>query len=522
MLRRRLIGEAGALLAWLVAAGCGSNSTPAAKPAAGLSAPASPVPASPAIEGVASPKPIQAQAPTAPSPAPVLTISPEAATITADDPGVQLLLRRQSADGTVKDLTGLAAWRVDPPGFGAIEAGGYLRPLAAGKVAVKAVFEGQEVAAPINVEPRENRSWDFASDVVPILTRLGCNTGSCHGRADGQNGFHLSLSGYDSDGDYQSLVREGGQRRIALLDLEQSLLLTKATGRTPHGGGPRVAAAAPEYRLLLDCIKAGAPWQKGKSHGAVVAVSIEPKTIRLAEPGPQQLRVVSQHADGHKRDVTRQALYKVNDDASSSVSPDGRGELLRRAEADVIVRYRSHVLSARLATVINPALELDFGRLPRRNFIDDELHKQLSSLKVPPSPPASDAAILRRISLDLAGQQPTPEQICQFLADKDPDKRLNLVDRLLARPEFVLFWRIKLGDLLQISQGRRGNGAYRYQEWIDRCLNENTPWDVMVTSTTFGTSFARSPLCRPTGSRPRQSPGTSATAGSSRTRRRDA
>jgi len=114
------------------------------------------------------------------------------------------------SDGTVRDLTGWAAWRVDPPGSAAIEAGGYLRPLAAGKVSVKAVFEGQEVTALINVEPRENRSWDFASDVVPILTRLGCNTGSCHGRADGQNGFHLSLSGYDPDGDYQSLVREGG------------------------------------------------------------------------------------------------------------------------------------------------------------------------------------------------------------------------------------------------------------------------------------------------------------------------
>ena len=207
---------------------------------AGLSAPASPVPASPAIEEVASPKPIQA--PTAPSRAPVLTISPEAATITADDPGVQLLLRRQSADGTVKDLTGLAAWRVDSPGFGAIEAGGYLRPLAAGKVSVRAVFEGQEVTALINAEPRENRSWDFASDVVSILTRLGCNTGSCHGRADGQNGFHLSLSGYDPDGDYQSPVREGGQHSVALLDPEQSLsdqgYRQDATPRHP-GIGPK-------------------------------------------------------------------------------------------------------------------------------------------------------------------------------------------------------------------------------------------------------------------------------------------
>ena len=411
----------------------------------------------------------------------MLSVSPETATITADDPGLQLLVRRQFADGTVKDLTGLAAWRVAPPGAALIEAGGYLRPLAAGKLAVTAAIDGHEVEAVINVEPRQDRSWDFAGDVVPILTRLSCNTGSCHGRAEGQNGFHLSLFGYDPEGDYQSLVREGGQRRVALLDPQRSLLLTKATGRTPHGGGPRVAASAPEYGLLLDWIKAGAPQQRGKSHGAVVAVSTEPATNQLATPGAQQLRVLARYADGHMRDVTRQALYKVNDDASLSVSPEGRGELLRRAEADVIVRYQSHVQTARLATVVNPALELDFGRLPRRNFIDDELYKRLSSLKVPPSPPASDAAFLRRISLDLTGEQPTPEQIRLFLTDKDPDKRLSLVDRLLARPEFVLFWRIKLGDLLQISQGRQGNGAYRYQEWIDRCLSENTPWDVMVT-----------------------------------------
>ena len=125
-----------------------------------------------------------------------------------------------------------------------------------------------------------------------------------------------------------------------------------------EGRGSRPRSA--DYRLLLDWIKAGVPRQRGKSHGAVVAVNIEPATIRLAEPGPQQLRVIARYADGHKRDVTRQALYKVNDDASSSVGPDGRGELLRRAEADVIVRYQSHVVTARLATVINPALEFRF------------------------------------------------------------------------------------------------------------------------------------------------------------------
>ena len=160
----------------------------------------------------------------------------------------------------------------------------------------------------------------------------------------------------------------------------------------------------------------------------------------------------------------------------------GRAELLRRAEADLIVRYQSQVVSTRLATLDQSRPEFDFAKLPRRNFIDDELFKRLESLKVPPSPPASDAAFLRRVSLDLTGEQPTPEQIRQFLADTDPDKRVKLVDQLLAQPEFVRFWQIKLGDLLQISPARQGNGAYRYQAWLDRCLAKNTPWDAMVRS----------------------------------------
>ncbi len=293
MPRRRLVGIAGVLLAWLAAIGCGSRSTPASRPSAELSAPAKAGPAKSANQDLESLKPIQAQASPIPVREPVLSVSPETATITADDPGLQLLVRRQFADGTVKDLTGLAAWRVAPHGAALIEAGGYLRPLAAGKLAVTAAIDGHQVSAVINVEPRRDRSWDFAGDVVPILTRLGCNTGSCHGRAEGQNGFHLSLFGYDPEGDYQRLVREGGQRRVALLDPQRSLLLSKATGVTPHGGGPRVAASAPEYGLLLDWISAGAPRQRGKSHGVVVAVSIEPATNQLATPGAQQLRVLA-------------------------------------------------------------------------------------------------------------------------------------------------------------------------------------------------------------------------------------
>ncbi len=247
-----------------------------------------------------------------------------------------------------------------------------------------------------------------------------------------------------------------------------------------HGGGRRLTVGSPEYRTLLTWIRDGAPEQHGKPHGSVVRVAVEPAAVPFAEPGPRQLRVMAHYQDGHQRDVTRLALYRVNDDAAASVNPQGQAALLRRSETDVIVRYQSFVLSSRLSTVINPDLAFDFSTVKHRNFIDDELLKRLESLKVPPSPPAGDAAFLRRVSLDLTGEQSAPDEIRRFLADHDPDKRFKLIDRLLASPEFVGFWRIKLGDLLQISAARQNNGAYRYQAWIDGCLKKNEAWDKIV------------------------------------------
>jgi hypothetical protein len=211
-----------------------------------------------------------------------------------------------------------------------------------------------------------------------------------------------------------------------------------------------------------------------------VGVKIEPPGLRLDEPGARQFRVVAEYADGHHRDVTRLASFKINDDASASVDARGRVQLLRRAETDLIVRYQSHILGARVSTVINPGLSFDFGNLKRRSFIDDELFKRLASLRVPPSPPAADTAFLRRVSLDLTGEQPGPDQIRSFVADADPDKRIKLIDRLLKTQEFTWFWRIKLGDLLQVSSARQGNGAYRYQAWVDQSLAKNRPWDEVV------------------------------------------
>ncbi len=476
MPRRRMLERAAFAAVVLLAAGCRGQVEPGSPATAAGSG--GPAPADAATSQAATDAPILPAKPT-------VAISPGSFTITADDAGLQL----QAADATdpAVDRTPHVTWSVEPAGIATIEPTGYLGPAhrKGGVVTVKAATPGASDAPPaearVTIEPRSSRSWDFGEDIVPILTRMGCNTGSCHGRLEGQNGFHLSLFGYDPGGDYQAIARDGGQRRISRMAPEASLFLVKASGRAPHGGGQRLSTGSPEYQTLLQWVRDGAPEHQGKNHGIVQDVRVEPGgDIHLGEPGARQLRVVARYADGHIRDVTRLALYKLNDDGSASVTPQGSVSLNRRAEVDLIVRYESRVLATRISTVINPELAFDYAKLRRRNFIDDELFRRLEALRVPPSGPAVDASFLRRASLDLTGEQPLPEEIRAFLADRDPEKRIKLVDRLLKKPEFVRFWRIKLGDLLQISTARQGTGAPRYQTWIDQSLAKNRPWDEVV------------------------------------------
>jgi hypothetical protein len=416
-----------------------------------------------------------------PTPAPELEIVPGRWVFAAGDDGAQWIARLRADGGACTDVTAEAAWTVEPAGVVVVDQGGYIRPVAPGKATIRARHTGGVGTAVVEVEA-DKRAWDFAEDIVPVLTRAGCNMGACHGKAAGQNGFHLSLLGYDPAGDYQALCREALGRRVDRLAPERSLVLAKATGRTPHAGGPRIAFGGVEYRTILEWIKAGAPERMEKAHGSLTSLVVEPAEVRLAAPGPLQLRVVARYAGGHTRDVTRLASFKVGDDSIASIDPRGRAALLRRAETDLIVRYQSQVVSTRLATLINPELKFDFAALRRRNFIDHELFKRLEALRVPPSPPASDAAFLRRVTLDLTGEQPTPEQVRKFLADPNPDKRLAKVDELLGSPDFIRFWEIKLGDMLQIGSTRLGNGAYKYQAWLTEQLRQNTSWDAIVRS----------------------------------------
>jgi Protein of unknown function (DUF1553)/Protein of unknown function (DUF1549) len=416
------------------------------------------------------------------TPKPRLYLLPETIKLAPDAFGFQALVEEGTSAGEPgRDVTHEVVWSVEPGAPVEVD-GGYLRALRPGKATLKASKGEQTVEAAVEVLGESQRPWDVAEDIVPVLTRAGCNTGGCHGRADGQNGFHLSLFGYDPASDFGSMSRQEGGRRLSALVPESSLFLLKASGTIPHVGGPRITPGSPEYSLLASWIRDGAPMSQGKTHGALTGLRVEPAEIRFDGPGSRQVRVVATYADGHTRDVTRQAIYKVNDDSAASVDPQGHAKLLRRAETDLIVRFGPRVVSSRLTTVINPDLKYDFAARKRANLIDDLLFKRLESLRVPPSPAASDAAFLRRITLDLTGQQPRPEQVREFLADKDPAKRAKLVDILFRERDFTRFWQIKLGDMLEITSARPqiAASAGLYQAWVNARLADNTPWDKMV------------------------------------------
>lgn len=454
-----------ALLA-LLAAGCTRAEPPAPPVAAPMIATPPRAATPPASETVT--------AASTPAPEPEGLLEPEPVTLRPGDPGWQFL-RPAEAPQSVP-----ITWQAEPAGVVQVDASGHVTALGPGQATVRAVAGNRSWRASIEVPALAARPWDFAADVLPLFTRFGCNLGGCHGRAEGQNGFHLSLFGYDPAGDHRALTREAGGRRIEPIAPEASLLVRKATGRVPHGGGVCIPVGSTAERTLLDWIAAGAPEQRGASLGALTEVRIEPARVRLDAPGPAQVRLIARYADGHRRDVTRLSTFRSNDDSAATVDPDGRAVLDRRAEVDLVARFGSRVLTTRLTTPIDPELSFDFAALKRSNVIDEELFRRLEELKIPPSPAAGDAAFLRRVSLDLTGQLPQPDEVRAFLADTEPEKRRRKVDELMGRKEFRDFWLLKFGDLLQISQARFGNGAGAYQYWLTKRWEQNARWDAMV------------------------------------------
>jgi hypothetical protein len=332
--------------------------------------------------------------------------------------------------------------------------------------------EDAVAAAPLN----------FVNDVLPLLTKHGCNSGACHGRGSGQNGFKLSLFGFDPPGDYAALVEEGFGRRISWTAPDESLLLLKPTGQLPHGGGVRFGSDAAAYELLRDWIAQGSPWGEDGAP-SLVAIDVQPAEQLLDVGQPTQLRVVARYSNNTTRDVTGTAEYFSQQPADLPVTAAGLVRVVAgKGESVVTVRYQGIVAAARFTVPYRRDIsEQLYAGFVAKNFVDRSLLDQWRKLGLAPSPSAGDAEFVRRAYLDAIGTLPTPEEVREFLADASGDKRDRLVDRLLEREEYATFWAQRWGDLLRNKQnysaGDHREDSQKFADWIRAALAQNMPFD---------------------------------------------
>lgn len=343
-----------------------------------------------------------------------------------------------------------------------------------------------EVEAPVS----------FVNDVMPVLTKAGCNAGICHAKAGGgQKGFHLSLLGFETAEDYEHIVKENRGRRLFPASPENSLLLTKASGKTPHGGGLRLPTDSSGYQTLLNWIRQGAPYD-GETAAQLVSIEIQPVRGTVQRNTEQPLKAIAKYSDGSERDVSSSALFESNDKSMADVSDKGLVKVSDiPGKVSIMVRYQGKVAVFNASVPLGAPVE---QVPPSKNFVDDFVFGNLKEIGVPPSPLCDDATFLRRVSLDIAGRLPTPEESSAFLASQAPDKRDQVVESLLRSPEYADYFANKWTAMLK---NRRDDASditsnFAFYAWVRDGLLANKPYDQMVREllAATGTVIANPPV----------------------------
>ncbi len=365
-------------------------------------------------------------------------------------------------------------------------------PLA---VAIGAISATPSLATP-TVKPVAHKPISFVNDVIPVLTRAGCNQGICHGAAVGKAGFKLSLRGYAPEIDYNAIVRLAKGRRINLARPEQSMFLRKPLLDMPHIGGKALERGSAEYTILTRWLAAGAP-PADMQDAHVVSLRVTPPVQSLAPKANLQLRVDAVFSDGSTRNVTHWTRFVTNDETVATALPDGKVTVTGVGQTAIMIGYQDKVAVARvLVPFPNKTDAQTYSRLPRANYIDTLVYSKLAALRLPPSQSATDLEYLRRITLDLTGTLPAPEEARAFLANHDVKKRERLVDALMARPAFIDFWAYKWSDLLRVNRGTlKDKGMWAYYSFIHDSVRDNKTWDVMSREvlTAKGNTFLDGP-----------------------------
>lgn len=398
----------------------------------------------------------------------------------------RMIVLATSKDATTRDVTASAKFTLADPSLAELK-GSTLSPIKDGQTSVTVDFRGQSVEVPLTVvQATKDRLISFEQDVVPVLTAAGCNTGSCHGAARGQDGFMLSLFGYDPKGDQYRITREKNGRRINLALPQDSLLLTKSIGAVPHTGGKLFDKNHPFYHTLLEWIENGA--KKDPTDVALpTRIEVEPKQFLLEGASKTiPLTVKAIYSDGTDRDVTSLSAYTTSNDSSLSIEPShGKITSNKRGEAFLMARFHTFTEGAQ-GIVIPDNLEYERPQLPEFNYIDTHVHNKLNRLRITPSELSSDEIFLRRVTIDITGLLPTEEERATFLADKNPIKREALVDELLTRKEFTEIWVMKWAELLQIRSTGNNTRDITYKAallWYENLRKEiatNRPFNLII------------------------------------------
>ncbi len=350
-------------------------------------------------------------------------------------------------------------------------------------------------------ESASEATVSFRNDVLPVLSRHGCASGACHAKAGGQNGFQLTVFAYDPAADYREIVHNARGRRVFPAAPEQSLLILKATNRIDHEGGQAIEEGSVAEQTLLNWIRQGMPWEI-PNEPELSRIAVTPSEDRYAKGETRPLSVTAHYSDGSTREVTQLCEFTSPDTAFATVDEEGRITVGQTpGDGVIVVRYLDQVDIARI-TLPPDRLQPDsaYAALPVSSEIDRYAWERHKTLGILPSPPCGDAEFIRRVTLDVIGRLPDPDQVTAFLADEAPDKRARLVDELLSESNaaaYADFWATKWGDLLRPNTQRVGvKPVYLLDDWIRQRFRENTPWDAFVTEllTAQGSSHEYGPI----------------------------
>ena len=314
----------------------------------------------------------------------------------------------------------------------------------------------------------------FTRDVMPVLSKAGCNGGGCHGNQNGKGGFKLSLWGENPTLDHKNIL--SSEKRANPSNPEVSKLLRKPTLLEKHEGDKRFDLESEEYRILHDWLKLGAK-NDIDSAPQLESIRIIPSSVLLSAPNKKiNLQVKAKFSNGEEKDVSQWAVYE-SANLGAEVSAGGELEFSQPGETTVFVRYMGGRASMR-AALIKANDNYKWKGPSSKNEIDHYVFSKLKLFNQNPSAVSDDLTFLRRVSLDVTGSLPSSDTARSFLSDKRKDKRSILIEELLKSEEYASFWALKWADLLRVEEKTLDSkGVEKIYEWLKEMIGSGKPLD---------------------------------------------